>query len=338
MTDLSEIASNAAAAGAQNGETMRAAVIAAPGRVVIERIAVPQPSATQVRFRVEGCGVCASNLTPWAGAEWMRFPTAPGDLGHEAWGVVDRVGENVRAIRPGDRVAALSYRAYAEFDVAEEDACVILPEALAAAPFPGEPLGCAMNIFRRSEIAPGQTVAIVGAGFLGLLLTRLAVQAGARVMAISRRAFALAAARRMGAQETIPMSDRDAVVGALSDLTGGRFCERVIEAVGMQEALDVAGEIAAERGRLVIAGYHQDGPRHVNMQMWNWRGLDVINAHERDPLIYMQGMREALEAVTAGRLDPAPLITHRFPLERLGEALDATRDRPDGFIKAVVAP
>ncbi|HEX2724969.1 MAG TPA: L-iditol 2-dehydrogenase, partial [Beijerinckiaceae bacterium] len=100
--------------------------------------------------------------------------------------------------------------------------------------------------------------------------------------------------------------------------------------------LDLAAELTRERGRLIVAGYHQDGPRQVNMWLWNWRGLDVINAHERDPKIYVQGIREAVEAVASGRIDPAPLYTHRFPLERLGQALDATRDRPDGFLKALV--
>ena len=74
------------------------------------------------------------------------------------------------------------------------------------------------------------------------------------------------------------------------------------------------------------------------MWLWNWRGIDVINAHERDPAIYVQGIREAVDAVAAGRIDPARLLTHRYPLERLDEALNATRDRPDGFIKAVVVP
>jgi D-arabinose 1-dehydrogenase-like Zn-dependent alcohol dehydrogenase len=87
---------------------------------------------------------------------------------------------------------------------------VPLPEALAGQPFPGEPLGCAMNIFRRSEIAPGQTVAIVGIGFLGAILTRLASEAGARVIAVSRRPFSLEIARAMGAAETIPMDDHGA--------------------------------------------------------------------------------------------------------------------------------
>ena len=72
------------------------------------------------------------------------------------------------------------------------------------------------------------------------------------------------------------------------------------------------------------------------MWLWNWRGLDVINAHERDPKIYLEGIREAVRAVSSGQLDPTPLYTHRFPLDRLGDALDATRDRPDGFLKALV--
>jgi threonine dehydrogenase-like Zn-dependent dehydrogenase len=72
------------------------------------------------------------------------------------------------------------------------------------------------------------------------------------------------------------------------------------------------------------------------MQLWNWRGLDVINAHERDPRAYLEGMRAAVHAVASGLLDPSPLYTHRFPLDRLASALEATRKRPDGFLKALV--
>ena len=72
------------------------------------------------------------------------------------------------------------------------------------------------------------------------------------------------------------------------------------------------------------------------MQLWNWRGIDVINAHEREQAIYVEGMRLAAEAVAEGRLDPSPLYTHTFPLDRLDEALDAAGERPDGFVKALV--
>jgi len=179
-------------------------------------------------------------------------------------------------------------------------------------------------------------VAIVGIGFLGALLTRLASDAGARVIAISRRAYSLEVAKAFGAAETIAMDDHYAIIEQVKALTGGVFCDRVIEAVGKPWPLDLAGELVRERGRLIIAGYHQDGPRTVNMQLWNWRGIDVVNAHERDPAVYIEGIRAAVEAVASGRLDPSSLYTHVYPLERLGEALDATRDRPDGFLKALV--
>lgn len=318
--------------------SMRAAVITGPGRVRIDDVAVPEPGSGEVRLRLEGCGVCASNLVPWSGPAWMAFPTAPGDLGHEGWGIVDAVGEGVADVLLGERVAALSYRAYAEYDIARADAVVPLPPALTGKPLPGEPLGCAINIFRRSEIAEGQTVAIVGAGFLGLILTRLASDAGARVIAISRRPFALEMARRMGAAEVLPLADNATVIGAVKELTDGLFCDRVVEAVGKQAPLDLAGELTRERGRLIIAGYHQDGPRQVNMWLWNWRGLDVVNGHERDPRIYIEGMRAGIAAVATGRLDLDELCTHSFPLERLGDALEATRARPEGFVKAVVRP
>jgi threonine dehydrogenase-like Zn-dependent dehydrogenase len=316
--------------------TMRAVRLTGPGRISVDEVTVPEPGPGQVRIRLEGCGVCASNLTPWSGPDWMKFPTDPGGMGHEGWGLVDAVGEGVHEFSVGHRVAALSYNSYAEYDVADASATVKLPAALDRQPFPGEPLGCAMNIFRRSDIQAGQTVAIVGIGFLGALLTRLAKDAGARVIAISRRPFSLDVAREMGADETIAMDDHWAILEKVKELTGGVLADRVIEAVGKQWPLDLAAEITKERGRLVIAGYHQDGPRQVNMQMWNWRGLDVINAHERDPAVYIEGIRLAVDAVASGRLDPTPLYTHTFPLDQLDEALNATRDRPDGFLKALV--
>jgi threonine dehydrogenase-like Zn-dependent dehydrogenase len=134
------------------------------------------------------------------------------------------------------------------------------------------------------------------------------------------------------------MEAADTVVAEVRAATGGHGCACVIEATGHQAPLDLAAELTAERGRLVIAGYHQDGPRRVNMQLWNWRGIDVINAHERDPRRYLSGMREAVRLVADGELDPRPLLTHRLGLDALGRALDLTSERPDGFVKAWVAP
>jgi threonine dehydrogenase-like Zn-dependent dehydrogenase len=316
--------------------SMRAAVLAKPGEIRIEQVEIPEPREGEVRIRLQGCGVCASNLEPWAGLPWMSYPGEPGGLGHEGWGVIDAVGPAVNGLAAGDRVAALSCRSFADCDVAKADMVVKLPHELDGRPFPGEPLGCAFNIFRRSDIRSGQTVAIVGVGFLGAVLAKLATDAGARVIAISRRPESLELARHYGAAETIPMNDHWTIIERVKQVTGEQMCERVIECVGKQWPLDLAGELVAFGGKLVVAGYHQDGPRQVNMQMWNWKGIDVINAHERDAAVQLRGLREAVDAVASGRLDPGPLYSHRYTLEQLAEALDATRDKPAGFVKALV--
>ncbi|SFP51242.1 MDR/zinc-dependent alcohol dehydrogenase-like family protein [Tranquillimonas alkanivorans] len=315
---------------------MRAVRVTGPGRIEVVSAPLPEPGAGEVRVRLEGCGVCASNLEPWAGPDWMQFPTGPGDMGHEGWGTIDALGEGVTGLSEGQRVACLGQHSFASHDIVAAAEVVALPAALDGQPVPAEPLGCAMNIFRRSGIAAGDRVAIVGIGFLGAILTQLASEAGAEVIAISRRDSSLALARRMGAAQTVTMDDNTRIHEVVGELTVGRFCDVVIEAVGKQGALDLAGSLVATGGRLVIAGYHQDGPRQVDMQSWNWRGIDVINAHERDPAKYVRGMTEGIEAVASGRLDLQALLTHSYDLSELDAALDATRDKPGDFVKAYV--
>jgi 2-desacetyl-2-hydroxyethyl bacteriochlorophyllide A dehydrogenase len=322
----------------ESGEAMKmqAAIFRGPGRIGIERLPLPGPAAGQVLVALEGCGVCGSNLPVFQGRPWFSYPLAPGCPGHEGWGRVVALGAEVERNLLGRRVSFVGQAGYASHELARAADLLLLPPELDGKPFPGEPLGCAMNIFARSGIEAGQSVAIVGLGFQGLLLTSLAVAAGARVIAISRRSAGIEEAARRGAVESLACAAPQRVVGRVSELTGGRMCERVIEAAGLQATLDLATSLAAVRGRLIIAGYHQDGPRQVDLQRWNWQGLDVVNAHERDPAVYLQGMASAAAAVGSGRLDPFSLFTHRLPLASIGEAFGLLRDRPDSFIKALI--
>lgn len=316
--------------------TMRAVVVTAPGRIEITNTTRPDPAPGEVRIRLEGCGLCASSLPSFEGRPWFAYPLEPGQPGHEGWGVIDALGAGVSGVAVGDRVAAVSYRALAEYDVAAAGAVVKLPPDLAGQLFPGEALGCAMNVFRRSRVEPGQSVAIVGAGFLGALLVRLCTRAGARVAAISRRASSLAMAARHGALLTLPMGDIWDASRQAKQWAGGDGFDRVIEVTGEQRPLDLASDLVRTAGLLVIAGYHQDGPRQVNLQLWNWRGIDVVNAHERDVRTYVRGIREAADAVASHHLDPSSLYTHVFELSLAAAAVQALRERPDGFAKALV--
>lgn len=315
----------------------RGAQIQAPGQIRVLPQDPPTPSEDRVRVRLEGCGVCASNLPVWEGRPWFNYPIETGAPGHEGWGVVDAVGPGVTGVELGDRVAFLSGHAYADHDLTSPQALVKLPPKLNGQPFPGEPLACAVNIFRRAQIGAGQRVAVVGVGFMGAVVTAMSVRAGATVVALSRRSFALQLAERSGACACFGLEDIPRAVREAQQFSRGEGYERVVECVGSQEALDIASELAAIRGRLVIAGYHQDGDRRVNLQQWNWRGLDVINAHERDPQQYVRGMREAVDLVAGGELDMSILLTHQFPLEDISEAFDTLARRPDGFVKALVS-
>jgi 2-desacetyl-2-hydroxyethyl bacteriochlorophyllide A dehydrogenase len=314
---------------------MRAAVFCGDGRVELQQVARPVPAREEVCVRLEGCGVCASNLPVWSGKPWFDYPLVPGAPGHEGWGEVVAVGDRVDDVRIGERVALLSTRAYAEYDLATPSAVARIPAALAGRPVPGEPLGCAMNVFRRCRIRAGETVAMVGTGFIGALVIQLAARAGASVVALARREYAREVALQCGARAAFA-TDNDGVASAREG-TGGTGFDCVVEAAGEQATLDLASALTSEGGRLVIAGYHQDGPRQVDMQQWNWRGLDVINAHERDAAVAMQGLRDAMAAVAEGRLDPWPLLTHTYPLHALGTAFEAMTERPRGFLKAMVA-
>ena len=112
----------------------------------------------------------------------------------------------------------------------------------------------------------------------------------------------------------------------------------MIEAAGTQSALDTASRLVATGGRLAIAGFHQDGPRTVDMQSWNWRGIDVVNAHERDPRTVRRGIREAVRlAARASSTSPASSRTASHSTSS-DAAFDGTRRRRPGFLKAVVCP
>jgi threonine dehydrogenase-like Zn-dependent dehydrogenase len=302
------------------------------------RTPMRRPASDEALVRLDGCGVCASNLPVWEGRDWFTYPLEPGAPGHEGWGEVVAVGADVdaRELAVGDRVALLSQHAYASHDIAPASMLARIPDALGAQSFPAEPVACVMNILRRSDIRPGQWLAVVGVGFMGALLVQGARSAGARVIAITRRPWARAVAERCGADCSLDGGDAGAAIATVREVTGGAGCARVIEAAGEQATLDLASALCAEGGRLVIAGYHQDGNREVDMQQWNWRGLDVINAHERDPAVQARGLHEAMRAVAEGTLDPFALITHELELRELGRAFELMRERPDGFMKAVV--
>jgi threonine dehydrogenase-like Zn-dependent dehydrogenase len=89
-------------------------------------------------------------------------------------------------------------------------------------------------------------------------------------------------------------------------------------------------------GRIVLVGFHQGEPRRIPLGHWNWMAFDIVNAHYRDLAVIMRGMDVGMRLLRSGLISLEPLVTHRFPLDRIAEAFRTARDKPPGFVKATV--
>jgi threonine dehydrogenase-like Zn-dependent dehydrogenase len=308
---------------------VKALQMQAPRQPRLVDVPTPELSAGDVLIRVEACGVCGSDLNAWRGVPGIAYPLAPGAPGHEVCGEVVELGQSVSTLHPGVCVTGLASSGFAEYTVAKASELIELPPGSPEVLL-GEPLACAMNVVRRAGLEPGERLAVVGFGYLAALCVQLLLGAPREWLAFSRRESARQLAGHLGAATAY---DYDGFPSNLDDTF-----DIVIEAGGSQQTLDCATKLVGHCGRLVIAGYHADGPRSVNMQSWNWKGIDVINAHQRDPRLYLTGLQEALALVHQHHLPIGPLITHQWPLDQSAEALAAADQHPPDYVKGVIRP
>jgi threonine dehydrogenase-like Zn-dependent dehydrogenase len=344
---------------------MRAVVVSTAHEFNLIDLPTPSPGPGEVLLRVEICGVCNSEVHmletldapsgyaidvvpvgPQPGQRSWRVRTVTAQsrqprvfpllLGHEVSGWVEVLGPGVSGVAVGQRVTALTQHGFADYALASAANLIALPDEIPLDLALGEPIGCAAGAALRAGVRLGDTVALVGAGFMGLLLLQFLVRLGAaQVIVLDPRRSSRDLAAGLGADTTLDPTVGDPVEEVLR-VTEGEGADVVIEATGIQAGLDLAGALTRTRGRLLIYGYHQGGPRTIDLQLWNLRGIDVINAHQRADEDYLAGMRAGLAMLRHGKLDMASLVTHRFPLEATAEAFALAARRPEGFVKAVV--
>jgi len=317
---------------------MRVAVLRGVRNFVVEDVPQPEVGEDEVLIRVKACGVCTSELYLWNGKfKGLSFPLY---LGHEPSGVIEAVGERVDGLSVGDRVTFLSEvgGCFAEYAKAKKSNIVRIPESVSFEEALGEPIACAVNGIRRSNISVGDTVAVIGCGFMGLLMVQLANLRGpSEIIAMDINDERLKIAEEFGADKTINPLSSDPIKYVMES-TDGKGADVVIEATGEQTPLDIATKIVRIRGTLVIFGYHVGAPRTIDMERWNWKGLDVINAHERSPEVYMEGMRIGIKLISKGKLKIKPLITNIYPLEQINKVFADIDAKVKGLIKAVITP
>ena len=296
---------------------------------------MPTPGPDEIRVRAAVCGMCTGEVEMWAGK--MASFQYPGFIGHEVSGVVDAVGERVEHVAIGDRVTVYAEgKGYAEYVVVPARWAVKLH---AETPFDlalGEPIACSVNGVRKADPQLGDRVALVGCGFMGLIMLQVLRARGAGLLvAVDTRESALALARRLGATHTFnPLHDD--VEAAVKALTDGRGVDLGIEAAGVQPTLDLTTRLVRMEGTLEVFGFHQGGLREVDWAYWNWMAFRIVNGHTRNPDVYVEGMRLGIGLMERGQLDMKPLVTHRFGIDAINEGFEMAEQKTDGFVKGVI--
>lgn len=171
---------------------------------------------------------------------------------------------------------------------------------------------------------------------MGLIMVQLlASSAISNLTVVDPRADARDAAMACGADQVYEPSNVPTRLRYSMDSAATDGFDVIVEASGSQAGLDLAGDLVRPHGVLSILGYHQ-GLRQVRLQDWNWKALDVVNAHVRDQRLLREATLAGLRLQQVGRLNMHKLVTHRFSADRIDDAFETLRGKPQGFIKSVV--
>jgi 2-desacetyl-2-hydroxyethyl bacteriochlorophyllide A dehydrogenase len=315
-----------------------------PGEVRVDERPEPELLAPDDAIvRVEATAVCGSDLHIYHG----RHPVEPGFvIGHEFVGEVVAAGDDVDRVAVGDRVIGCflvacgrcffcqrglyhlcdELRIFGHGEISgnlpgAQAEQVLVPHAnlvLRRAPadlgadaalFAGDVMNTGFHGVREADVSPGETVAVLGMGPVGLCAVQAARHAGAeRVIAVDSVPERLEMAREFGA-EPVHLTEEDPRA-AVKAATEGRGVDACVEAVGSEQALDLAIRLTRKAGTVSIVGVHgQRCQVHMGL-LWN-KGT-TLRAGVANVIGHVD---EVLELIASGELDPSPIVTHHLPLE-----------------------
>ena len=342
---------------------MKAALFYGARDVRIEEIAVPYPEEGEVLVRVKTALTCGTDLKTFVRGVHPIIREIPSLFGHEFAGVVEAVGRGVTAFKPGARVVAANSApcgecfycrkgrlnlcerleflngAYAEF--------IKIPAAIVQRnlhPIPdglsdneaalSEPLACVLHGFERTGVERGDTVAVIGAGPIGLMFVALARRAGARTIVVGRNTEKLERARALGADHVLCAPKTPDMEGAIRDLTDERRgVDVVIEAVGLPEIWERAMSVVRKGGTVNLFGGCERGTYvKVDTYKLHYHEMNILSVFHHTP----QHMRTALALIASREIPVEHLFTHEFDLEQINAAFATMEDRE--ALKIVVKP
>ena len=349
---------------------MKAAVWFGRDDVRVTDVPEPQASKGQVKIKVKVCGICGSDLHEYRSGPViipkkphpLTGKEPPVTLGHEFAGDVVEVGEGVKNVNIGDRVTVnaclVCHECYwckkgqfnlcaklgsiglcdnggfADFVVVPDYTCYKLPDNVSydAGSFV-EPLAVAVHAVKRSRIKPGDIVAIVGAGPIGLLVLQSALASGAgKVFVVEPMPSRRELAKKLGATEVFNPTEGDAgkMIHALTD---GLRADIVFECVGKPASLDTAIKVSGKGARIVIAGIFTQPVEFQFIRM---------QSHEKELIgssAYPDEFPAAIAFLADGRVKVEPLITGKIKLnEIIDRGFKELIQNPEKNIKILVNP
>jgi len=323
---------------------MTAAVLYGREDVRIERVAVPEVGPGEVRVRIAAALTCGTDIKVFRRGYHARMIRPPAIFGHEFAGVIEAIGPGVEGWQVGQRVVAANSAPcgecfYCRRSLAElcEDLLflngayaeyITIPARIVEKnllPLPAhvafeeaalmEPLACVVRGMEEVPIEAGETVAVLGAGPIGLMFIRLCKLAGARVLAAGRRPERLALAARMGADEIYNVGEIEDIAATLKARTeGGRGADKVIEAVGTPEAWKTALLIARKAATVsLFGGCPADTAITLDTHRVHYDELTIKGTFHHTP----QTVRAALSLIAEGHIPAREFIQQRAPLAEL---------------------
>ena len=306
-------------------------------------------SADEILVKTHAMGICGQDknlyngIIPPSGGLNTEMKTDfayPYFFGHEAGGTVVEVGKNVRRYKPGDQVIAFAWvETYSDYFKAREEELEPAPESLdLTLASLGEPIGCAVFSGLCSKVQLGDTVAVIGMGFAGQVIAQVAKKKGANsVIGVDVVDGKLEKAKKLGLDHGIN-SLQCKPLEALLDLTDGNGADVVVECAGTQEAVQLCNDGVKHNGVLVFYSWITQNI-NINISRWHDNSLEIINTGlvHHGTLQRHMWVPQALKPVLLGQVEIEPLITHRFKLSEIGQAMEIANNDPTA-IKVLLEP
>jgi L-iditol 2-dehydrogenase len=343
---------------------MTAAVLYGKEQLQIETVDVPPIGPGDVLVRVRAALTCGTDVKVFRRGYHARMITPPALFGHELAGDIVAMGEQVTGFKIGQRVMAANSAPCGECFYCrrdQENLCsdllfnngayaeyIRIPERIVRKNLHllpdhvgyqdaalAEPLACVLRGLEESNLRPGDTIAVIGMGPIGMMFVRLAKAVyGARVIAIGRRQPQLDRAARMGADELIVNVEGVDVVGAVKRMTEDRGADVVIEAVGLPELWQLATRLLRRGGVVNFFGGCATGTEvHLDTHLLHYSELTLKASFHHTPAL----IRKALEVVSRGYVTAKDFVNGVEPLTNLLEVMQHLMSH-NGHLKTAIIP